>query len=430
MVNGVIRLTNAVAIGDRRSAQASNGDKEARAEFLRRLERSIGPPNSRESLSGRIAAFDQALISGAGRPESEARLSLVAESARDIAAHLSSASDDIQADRARADDTIQNQVSLVNSTLARIAELNIKIRTNSGAGRDQSALLDQRQQAIDQISSIIPLREIPRDAGTVALYTLTGAALLDGRAAVLGFAPVGMIAPEMTIENGALSGLTLNGREIAVAGESSLIAGGSLAGNFAVRDELGVDAQARLDAIARDLVERFQDPAVDPTLAAGEAGLFTDWGSAFDPGNEIGLSRRLRLNSAVDPRQGGQLWRLRDGIAAVAPGEVGDSRLLNAMGAAVNAARAPASGNFMAGERSFAVLAGDYVSALATDRLSAESDATFSLGKADALKMIELEDGVDTDAEMQRMLLIEQAYSANAKVIQMVGEMIQTLIGL
>ena len=200
MVNGVIRLTNAVAIGDRRSAQASNGDKEARAEFLRRLERSIGPPNSRESLSGRIAAFDQALISGAGRPESEARLSLVAESARDIAAHLSSASDDIQADRARADDTIQNQVSLVNSTLARIAELNIKIRTNSGAGRDQSALLDQRQQAIDQISSIIPLREIPRDAGTVALYTLTGAALLDGRAAVLGFAPVGMIAPEMTIE--------------------------------------------------------------------------------------------------------------------------------------------------------------------------------------------------------------------------------------
>lgn len=429
-IAGVTRITNPIAIGDRRLAQASNGDKEAKAAFLRRLEGVIGAPDQAGSLSGRIAALDRSLISAAARPESEALLSQVADAARFVANHLATASNDIQVARSRADDQIQAQVGLLNTTLARIADLNSEIRANSGAGRDASGLMDQRQQAIDQISAIIPLREVPGDSGTVALYSTTGATLIDGRAAVFGFTPVGAISPQMTLGSGALSGLTLNGRAISAAGENSLVAGGSLAGNFAVRDELGVQAQDRLDAVARDLVERFQDPAVDPTLAIGDAGLFTDGGLAFDPGNEAGVSARLRLNAAVDPRQGGQLWRLRDGLGATTPGDVGDSSLLNALGAALNAAREPASGGFMAGARSFSVLAGDYVSSVASDRLSAESEATFALGKADALKTIELEEGVDTDAEMQKLLLIEQSYSANAKVIQMVGEMIQTLIGL
>lgn len=429
-INGVIRITNTVAIGDRRLAEASNGDKATRAAFLQRLEGVIGSPDLASSLSGRIAALDRSLISAAARPESEALLAQVAESARSLTFHMASASNEIQAARSRADSQINAQVGMLNTTLARVAELNGEIRANSGTGRDISSLMDQRQQAIDQISAIIPLREIPGEGGMVALYSTTGATLLDGRAAVFGFTPVGSISPQMTIGSGALSGLTLNGRPVSVAGENSLIAGGSLAGNFAVRDELGIQAQARLDAVARDLVERFQDPSVDPTLAVGDAGLFTDLGLAFDPLNEVGLSARLSLNAATDPRQGGQLWRLRDGIGATAPGDVGDSTLLNALGAALNAAREPVSGGFMTGARSFSVLAGDYVSALSSDRLSAESEASFTLGKAEALKMIELEEGVDTDAEMQKLLMIEQSYAANAKVIQMVGDMIQTLIGI
>jgi flagellar hook-associated protein 1 len=39
------------------------------------------------------------------------------------------------------------------------------------------------------------LREYPRDNGTVALYTATGASLLDGRAATLSFTPSPTITP-------------------------------------------------------------------------------------------------------------------------------------------------------------------------------------------------------------------------------------------
>ena len=38
--------------------------------------------------------------------------------------------------------------------------------------------------------------------------------------------------------------------------------------------------------------------------------------------------------------------------------------------------------------------------------------------------------GVDTDSELQDLLLIEQAYAANARVIQTVSEMIDRLLQL
>ena len=41
-----------------------------------------------------------------------------------------------------------------------------------------------------------------------------------------------------------------------------------------------------------------------------------------------------------------------------------------------------------------------------------------------------MRDGVDTDDEVQRLLQIEQAYAANARVIQTVDDMIQTILGI
>jgi flagellar hook-associated protein 1 FlgK len=427
-VRGITRVVDIVAIGDRRYADAALAGRQARSDFLSRVEGAVGVPGDPYSLTGRIASFEAALIQAAAAPDAEARLSQVAESARALAGKLAQASDEVQASRERADDLIETQIATVNTALERIAELNGEIRVNTGMGRDASALMDQRQQVIDSISSIVPLREYQREGGVVALYTATGAVLVDGTPSVLGFTPAGVIASEMTLGSGALSGLTLNGRAITTSGENSGIAGGSLAANFALRDELAVKQQAKLDAIARDLVERFQDPAVDPTLASGDAGLFTDLGAAFDSANEIGLSQRLRLNAAADPQQGGALWRLRDGLGAATPGAVGDPTLLNALHTALTAPREPVSGGFMAGERSFAGLAGEYVSVLATARLTAEGDTAFAQSKAETLKQIELATGVDTDAEMQKLLLIEQAYAANAKVMQTIEAMIQIVM--
>lgn len=428
-VVSIQRMANLFAIGERRHADATLGQSSARAAFYRRLEVAIGVPDNASSLTARTGAFDAALLTAAARPDSEANLSQVAGSARAMASQIAASSGDVQSSRMRAEEQIARDVELVNTTLVRIADLNTQIRMLAG-GTDSSALQDQRQQAIDSISAILPLREIPREGGTVALVTVTGGVLLDGPPSTLGFQTAGIITPEMTLGSGALSGLTLNGRAVDMTNPNGSLSGGRLAANFAVRDEIGVQSQAKLDAIARDLVERFQDPAVDPTLAPGAAGLFTDRGLAFDPLNEVGLAGRLQLNAAVDPQQGGELWRLRDGIGAAAPGLASDSTLLSAMQTALTAQRQPVSGGFMPGTRSFSGLVGEHISTVSAERLAAEGDESFAIGMSDALIMAELEEGVDTDAEMQKLLLIEQAYTANARVMQVADEMIKTLLGV
>ena len=427
---GVQRHVDPALLADRRRAEATGGDRETRADFLRRLEAAVGTVDSAVSLGSRIAEFDTALLEAASLPDSEARLSRVVETARNLAQQISSASDSVQRARAEADDKIEANVNQLNRTLAQISDLNSNIRSSYAGERDPSALIDQRQQLIDSLSAIVPIREITRDNGQIALYTTGGAMLVDGHAAVFGFDPSGLVMAEMSLGAGSLSGLTLNGRPVATSGSDSPIAGGALAANFAVRDTLAPEAQGKLDALARDLLERFSDSGVDPTLAPGDPGLFTDAGGAFLPANELGLAQRLKLNAAVDPKQGGALWRLRDGLGALSPGYSGNAAGLVALHGALTASKIPASGQFTAGARSFVALQGDMLSAMVSNRLTAETEASYAGAQTRALTQLEEAAGVDTDQELQTLLMVEQAYTANAKVIQTIGQMIDTLLGM
>jgi flagellar hook-associated protein 1 FlgK len=429
-INGITRDVDRQLLGERRIAQAGGGDRDVRAEFLKRLEQALGTPDSAGSLAARLAGFDQSLVEAAGRPESQARLGNVAATAKSLVAGLAAATKDIQAARATADRRIGEEVGKLNSTLAQLHDLNVDLRSFTGAGRDISALLDKRQQLVDQISAIVPVREIPRDLNQIALFTTGGAPLLEGSPAVIGFASTHTITPEMSQALGGLSGITINGRPYDTAGSASPILGGTLGALFAVRDDLAVAAQGKLDAAARDLVERFAAPGLDPTLIPGAPGLFTDAGTAFDPLNEVGLAGRLTLNAAADPAQGGALFRLRDGLGAATEGPPGNGALLNTLHAALTGARPLSSTGFAAGTRSFATLTGDLLSDVSASRLSAQSEQSFAVAKLTALTDLEAQNGIDTDQEMQELLVIERNYAANAKVIQAVADMIDTLIRL
>jgi flagellar hook-associated protein 1 len=429
-VDGVRRMVDLVLINDRRLAQSGSANREQQAAFFRDLEASIGTPETTGSLGARIAMLDESLLSASARPDSEARLSSMLGSLTSLIQKIGTSAASVQDSRVRADRDIANAVSDLNATLSGIADMNGRIQTLSAGGRDTSALMDQRQQMIDKIATLVPLREVARDNGTVALFTTGGAVLLDGPPAQFGFTPSGTIVPEMTIGSGGLSGLTLNGRALATSGEASTISGGRLAGMFAVRDDLAPAAQAKLDALARDLAERFADPSVDPTLALGAAGLVTDGGGPVLAANETGLAQRLMINAAVDPAQGGALWRLRDGIGAVSVGPPGDATLIRALSSALSAQRQPASGGFMAGARSFAALSADTISFVSQARVERASEASFAAAQLTSLQEMELQDGVDTDQELQTMLQIEKSYSANAKVMQAVDDMIKALLGI
>ncbi len=429
-VDGIRRIADMVLIGDRRVAQANADERGVRADVLRLLEQAIGTPESEGSIGNRIAQFETALIAATSRPESEARLSNVADTAKALARTIGQTSDQIQTARMRADDQIGVQVQVLNDALVQVADLNVQIRTFANTGRDASTLVDQRQLLVDKIAGIVPVREVPREHGQIGLFTTGGAVLLEGTPVTLGFTSVGIITPDMTIASGALSGLTINGSAVPTDANGRMMAGGSLAAQFAVRDQLATDTQSQLDAVARDLVERMSAPGLDATRPSGAPGLFTDGGGSFLPINEVGLAQRIRLNAAADPQQGGSVSRLRDGLGATTTGPVGSSALLTAWHDTLAAARPLVSGGFQTGPRNFASLASDMLSGISAKRLTAEAESSFSAARAQSLRTLELEDGIDTDKEMQDLLMVEQAFAANARVIKTVDELIQILIGL
>lgn len=424
----VERISDASIRSDRRVSEAALASAQTRSEALQRIETAIGLPDELGALSSNLATFDRALLEAASHPDAQARLDAVLRGAKDLTQSFDKISDTIQAERMRADQAIGVTVTQLNDALAKVGELNEQIFKLSNTNRDANALVDQRQQVIDSIAEIVPVREAMRDGNRVALFTPTGATLVDGRPGTFAYQSVGTITPDMTAASGALSGLTFNGLPLTTDGRDAQIAGGKLAALFEIRDQIAPDAQAGIDAVARNLIERFQDPTLDPTLAAGDAGLFTDGGDPFAPGDEVGLAGRISINGQVDPETSGAVWRLRDGINATTPGAAGDNRLLVAMSSVLEDHIAPASGPFMGVARPAAGLIGDYVSAISADRQAAQGTATFETARAATLTAQELEGGVDTDQELQKLLLIEQAYAANARVMQTLDELLDQLL--
>jgi len=427
---GVTRHEDTVLVGQRRHAEAELASTETRRGFLGRLETLIGTPDQPGSLSARSAWFEAALIEAANTPQSPAHLTSAVDAARALSGQVNTISDGIQAERLWADGEIGRQVDRVNATLSQLADLNVRIRQGQGGGRDVSSLLDAQAKLVDVVAPIIPLQTRRDTTGALQIYSQDGQALLDGRPAVLGFTPVSAMAPGSSLQDGTLGGLTLNGRALTVSGQSAALQGGDLAALFALRDNDAVAAQSRIDAVALDLTQRFDRAGLDTTLAPGAAGVFTDAGQKADPALATGLAGRLRINASLLPEEGGAAWRLRDGLGASVEGAPGNSALLLELVGAMAVTQVTPTPAFPNAARSFAALVSDHLTQTARERQSAEIDQTHIALRHGALQQEELAQGVDTDAEMQNLLRIEQAYAANARVIAAVEDMLDRLMEL
>ncbi|GAA6208933.1 flagellar hook-associated protein FlgK [Cognatishimia sp. WU-CL00825] len=427
-VIGVNRLVDPATIADRRIAAADLAGASAQSAFYETLSRLLGEPGAAGSLDHRFTAFEDALITAASRPDLPERLTQVANTAQQLADQFQTISTGIQTQRERADAAINQMVDQLNTGLSQLSDLNGRIARTRNSPEDLLALQDARQQVIDDISKLVPVRVIARDHGVVALYTTGGGILIDGTAPELSFQPTPTIEPHMTFANGLLSGISLNGKALNITPNQGPLRGGALAAQIAIRDALAIDAQAQIDGLARELVDRFQDPALDSTLGATDPGLFTDAGLRFDSSDETGLSGRVSLNALVSPSGTNAMWRLRDGLQTGAPGATGNASLLQAKHAAMRAAKTPASSLFGSATLAINDLTGRVLTHFSAAQFASDNRQGFFAAQLSALETKEFALGVDTDQELQQLLLIEQSYAANARMIETIDGLIQTLI--
>lgn len=430
-VVGTTRTENVVVTSERRQIDANVGAARTLSDTHSRLGAVLGEPDAAGALASRATAFETKLMAAVAQPQSLTQLTDATTSARLLAQTLKSVHDETVQIRTEADAEIDRQVKQINDALHSVRDLNEKIVELSIRGEDVNGLLDERNRVIDSVSSVVPLRTVKRDYDQIAIYTANGGVLLDGRVFDLVFdrGPT-IVTSDMTV-GAELSGLRQNQIDptgpvpVSVGTGGGLFDGGSLGALFETRDQIMPQFGNEIDLYAQDLIDRFRTLAPAAALDANGDGLFVD----SDPGALSGLAGRIGLNAQVDPGQGGASWRLRDGLQAAAPGERGFGQYLQALADAMSAQRVPTGFVSQNSANSAAIIASEITSFFAGKSARADDAQAFLTSRQNVLAETELSTtGVDTDRELQALMVVEQAYAANAKVLSAIDEMMKILL--
>ena len=376
-----------------------------------------------QNLNSLQAAIDEAVLS----PESTNHANTVVQSANNLVQEFNALSDLITQERWRAEGDIQEGVTIVNRSLQQVEQLNKQISGIDRTTAQAAALFDERARIVDQIAEYLPVQTVDGPSGTVDVLTVEGVFLLAGTAREIEFNQSNAIGPNITLGNGLLSGISVDGVDITPGANAyGAVSSGKFGALFTLRDTDLPTLSAQLDVMAQDLINRFTDPAVDPTLTLGDPGLFLDTNAAAGDG----VAGRLQLNALVDPDRGGAVWRLRDGLGAVAPGPPGDNTILSNLSGAFdtvsNISVPGLQGGFV-----YSDLVAQIGSLTGQQRIQNESVlSSISLQYQTIQEAEANETGVDIETEMQDLLIIEQAYAANARVIQAASQMLTELMDI
>lgn len=411
---GISRHIPQVLLEDLRAARAQNARADVVSGFWRAQEQSLGSAGSPGALATELTTLETALLQASTTPESAAALIGVAQAAQNVTTAFHRMATDLETEKDRTNLAFAAEVDTLNSALASVSRLNSDIVRIAVTQGDTSRLVEQRQALIDQIALSLPVKEIPREFGRSTLVAADGTVLVDREA----------VQFSLQLPADAPARLTFNGRTLTEG--HALVAEGRLGGFLEIRDRHIPAHQLGLDQLAHDLIRRFSGPQADPTLASNQPGLFQERQVPDLPQFAPSLAARVMVAPSIDPANPSGLWRLRDGMGAVAPGPVGSDTVLSSLLAQLRAAL-PGDSNGTPRQSSFektATLAAE----VATRRLSSESLQAQTSARAEGLSQRALSFGVDTDTEMQRLLLLERQYAANAKVIAAVDSMLQTLL--
>ena len=418
----------------RRDADASVGRADILANSYTTLELEIGTPGNENSLFASYSALESSFVNLASTPESPTLQNAVLVASTELSLQFNSLSSGINTMRSNAEQSIGSAVQTVNDALHRLQDINGDIAGRESNSAGAVALEDERQRLIDTVAVLIPVKDILRDNGQVDIVTDNGVYLLEGTVKELEFNPASVITASSSYQadGSGLSGLFVGDQNLTPGqGGNFSLTSGTLSGYFSVRDSVAPGFQAEIDGLAGDLISRFSDDSLDPTKTTGAPGIFTDSGAAYDPSNSVGVAGRLKLNAAIDPVQGGNVTRFRDGLGATTTGPSGQSDIINNFASALTRTGDVPAGSTLSGQHSASELVAEVSSLVGQGRIRHDSLSVAATTRASLLSDAEIEvQGVDTDFELQNLLLIEQAYAANARVIQTVGDMIDRLLQL
>ncbi|MBV9829032.1 MAG: flagellar hook-associated protein FlgK [Alphaproteobacteria bacterium] len=426
-------LANDAAAAVANQASGSAAYSQQMSSALAAYTSALGQPSDTSSLSSQLSAFTTALTTLSATPADGTAQSGAVNAAQSLTQTFNSLSGSISSQREQADQAIAVGVASVNNTLNQLAQNETARQVAQATGQSTANFINQRSQLLSNLATELPIQVHQSGGGGITVTTDRGTTLYDGSVHPLSFTATPVIPSSMRVTADPSNGLTGGLSQVSADGQPiAMSQSGSIAANLQLRDVTLPGFSDQLDLLAGNLIGTFQ--TADPTVSAGQAGLFTAGGAALDTTNPAaiaGLAANISVNSMVDPSRGGATWRITTGVQAASQGTTSNNSTLIGF---VNALQSSQSATAIAGLPTAASLS-DAVSQVSGDQQAASSTWT-SLNTSRtqqataAQTALSNQTGVNIDDQMQRLLIVQQTYQASAEVIQTASSMMNSLLSI
>lgn len=410
---------------------------------LQAIDSVLGTPGAGTDLGSLLGNVRNSFSTLLSDPANQTQQSAVVSAATTLAQGINALSSAYSAQRQAAQDGLGSAVSTLNTTLAAIGQISNQIIALKPTNQSTADLENQRNAAVQTLSQLVNIKTTEQPNGDLTLFTGSGLTLPTRD----GAAPFSIAAANTPANayypGGGLPGVMLDGADV-----TNQMSGGQIGANIALRDTTLPTDQAALDEFSQGVSNRF---------AAQGLTLFTDSTGAVPAGGGVpvqtgyvGYAATIRVNPTVISNPA----LVRDGTNATATftpnpsgGPAGFTTLIDnvityGLGTqsqsgvsqpALNTTGLGPAGNLATPFTASGVALGDFATSLTSSQAQQSAATTTNLTTQEALRTsltakASAVSGVNMDTEMSQMLSLQNAYSANARVISAVQSMFSQLL--
>ena len=265
--------------------------------ILSQLQSVYGTPGGDGTLETSLSNFTASLQSLSSNPGNQSAQSVALSAAQTLAQQLNSTTQGIQSLRTNVDQDIGNATGQANTAMSQIAQINTQLQGLSPNDPLAATLMDQRDNAINQLSKLVDVRVVTDSSNQASVFTNSGIQLVgNGLASSFVYNSQGTLgATSLYNANPAKSGVGSlairlpNGANIDLVANNS-ISSGQIAADLKLRDQTLVQAQTQVDQLAATLSSSLSDQTTAGTAVAGPPSGFDVSTSNMQPGNSINLT--------------------------------------------------------------------------------------------------------------------------------------------
>ena len=258
-MSSVRRAVDQFLSAERWSAASSAGESDATARFLDQLQKSLGGVGDKRDPASRLGAMTEGLAQLSVDPTSIASRTQLLQKMKDFAQGIADLAAGVQDLRAKADAEIGDAVQRVNDLIDRIAALNDPIQRATLQGNGASALMDERDAAVRELSGLMDIRVENGTSGRINITTPSGFTLVSQSAAEATHIDLAVVSAETVF-----SGMTVQRRNPETGAPigpvepfERHITGGTLRGLLDLRDQTLPNIAAEVGALAAGTAEAF-----------------------------------------------------------------------------------------------------------------------------------------------------------------------------